>query len=53
MAGLELASVGNHEFDKGASELRRMQEGGCAKFTNRHAFRSPAAALRRSIVTNR
>jgi 5'-nucleotidase len=35
MAGLELASVGNHEFDKGASELKRMQDGGCAKFTNR------------------
>jgi 5'-nucleotidase len=35
MAGLELASVGNHEFDKGAAELKRMQDGGCAKFTNR------------------
>jgi 5'-nucleotidase len=35
LAGLELASVGNHEFDKGADELRRMQDGGCAKFTNR------------------
>jgi 5'-nucleotidase len=35
MAGLELASVGNHEFDKGASELKRMQDGGCVKFTNR------------------
>lgn len=35
MAGLQLASVGNHEFDKGASELKRMQDGGCAKFTNR------------------
>jgi 5'-nucleotidase len=35
MAGLELASVGNHEFDKGTSELLRMQSGGCAKYTNR------------------
>lgn len=35
MAGLELASVGNHEFDKGSSELLRMQRGGCEKFTNR------------------
>jgi 5'-nucleotidase len=28
-AGLEIAAVGNHEFDKGVTELRRMQEGGC------------------------
>jgi len=35
MAGLELASVGNHEFDKGANELLRMQRGGCAKYTTR------------------
>jgi 5'-nucleotidase len=27
--GLEVTSVGNHEFDKGASELLRMQNGGC------------------------
>jgi 5'-nucleotidase len=27
--GLEISSVGNHEFDKGASELLRMQRGGC------------------------
>ena len=31
MAGLELASVGNHEFDKGVAELKRMQTGGCVK----------------------
>jgi 5'-nucleotidase len=30
MIGLELASVGNHEFDKGARELLRIQNGGCA-----------------------
>lgn len=35
MAGLELASVGNHEFDKGSAELLRMQKGGCEKYTNR------------------
>jgi len=35
MAGLELAAVGNHEFDKGSSELLRMQKGGCEKFTSR------------------
>lgn len=27
--GLDVASVGNHEFDEGARELRRMQNGGC------------------------
>lgn len=29
MMGLELASVGNHEFDEGKNELLRMQNGGC------------------------
>jgi 5'-nucleotidase len=33
--GLEYNSVGNHEFDKGVDELRRMQAGGCARFTRR------------------
>ncbi|MCB2067523.1 MAG: bifunctional metallophosphatase/5'-nucleotidase [Erythrobacter sp.] len=33
--GLEIASVGNHEFDRGVDELRRMQHGGCAQFTRR------------------
>ena len=27
--GVEFTSVGNHEFDKGAVELRRLQSGGC------------------------
>lgn len=35
LLGLEFNSVGNHEFDRGADELRRMQRGGCAKFTAR------------------
>src|SRR4029453_14865081 len=35
LAGLELAAVGNHEFDKGSRELLRMQKGGCDKFTTR------------------
>jgi 5'-nucleotidase len=35
LSGLELASIGNHEFDKGSAELKRMQQGGCEKFTNR------------------
>jgi 5'-nucleotidase len=29
-AGLELSSVGNHEFDRGRDELMRLQRGGCA-----------------------
>lgn len=33
--GLELAAVGNHEFDKGVGELRRMQAGGCEAHTQR------------------
>ncbi len=35
--GLELAAVGNHEFDRGTAELRRMQQGGCEV----HATREP------------
>ena len=35
MLGLSLASVGNHEFDKGSVELLRMQKGGCKKYTTR------------------
>ena len=27
--GVEFTSVGNHEFDKGAAELKRLQAGGC------------------------
>jgi 5'-nucleotidase len=27
--GLEVAAVGNHEFDEGTAELKRMQNGGC------------------------
>ena len=33
--GLDYNAVGNHEFDKGAAELQRMQSGGCAKLTTR------------------
>lgn len=35
LIGLDLASVGNHEFDKGSAELLRMQNGGCDKYTTR------------------
>jgi 5'-nucleotidase len=31
--GVDFTSVGNHEFDKGSVELRRLQNGGC-KITN-------------------
>ena len=30
LMGLEASAVGNHEFDKGATELLRLQHGGCA-----------------------
>lgn len=33
--GLQLSAVGNHEFDRGPQELKRLQEGGCAKHTAR------------------
>ena len=29
MIGMDISSVGNHEFDKGAAELQRLQKGGC------------------------
>ena len=35
LLGLEYNAVGNHEFDKGVAELKRMQGGGCAKYTRR------------------
>lgn len=28
--GLELSTIGNHEFDRGKAELKRLQNGGCA-----------------------
>lgn len=31
--GLEFNAVGNHEFDRGWKELKRLQDGGCAKNT--------------------
>lgn len=32
---LEFNAVGNHEFDKGVLELKRMQDGGCVQHTRR------------------
>lgn len=37
--GVDYNAVGNHEFDKGSAELKRMQAGGCAK----HTARTPCA----------
>jgi 5'-nucleotidase len=34
MMGLAIASVGNHEFDEGKDELKRMQDGGCHPVDN-------------------
>lgn len=42
LIGLDLNAVGNHEFDRGPDELLRMQEGGCAKHTNRQPCRVDA-----------
>jgi len=33
--GLDLNAVGNHEFDRGSKELKRMQNGGCQELTTR------------------
>lgn len=33
--GLDFNAVGNHEFDRGWQELRRMQDGGCARLSVR------------------
>lgn len=33
--GLEFNAVGNHEFDRGWRELKRLQEGGCEKLAKR------------------
>ena len=43
-AGLEISSVGNHEFDHGRAELERMQSGGCS--TPASCFDGPFAGAR-------
>lgn len=35
LIGLDLNAVGNHEFDRGPAELKRLQNGGCARHTAR------------------
>lgn len=37
--GIEYNAVGNHEFDKGIAELKRMQRGGCDRHTTRQPCR--------------
>jgi 5'-nucleotidase len=37
--GLDYNAVGNHEFDRGRAELLRLQNGGCARNTNRQPCR--------------
>lgn len=37
--GLALNAVGNHEFDRGPEELKRLQNGGCAQHTGRQPCR--------------
>ncbi|HET9356123.1 MAG TPA: bifunctional metallophosphatase/5'-nucleotidase [Sphingomicrobium sp.] len=41
-SGLEIAAVGNHEFDRGPAELKRMQAGGCRAKQERETRRSCA-----------
>ena len=41
-SGLALAAVGNHEFDRGPAELKRMQAGGCREKQARETRQSCA-----------
>lgn len=42
MIGLDFNAVGNHEFDRGEAELRRMQSGGCEQHTRAQPCRVDA-----------
>lgn len=35
LVGVDFNAVGNHEFDRGQQELKRLQDGGCARNTQR------------------
>lgn len=52
--GLEYTAVGNHEFDRGTTELIRLQAGGCEKNTNREpcALEQFAGAGYRYLAAN-
>ncbi|WP_162888113.1 bifunctional metallophosphatase/5'-nucleotidase [Sphingomonas mesophila] len=41
-SGLDIAAVGNHEFDRGPAELKRMQAGGCRARQERETRQSCA-----------
>lgn len=41
--GLEISSVGNHEFDKGRDELQRLQNGGCFAESDQNSCRGEEA----------
>jgi 5'-nucleotidase len=54
LLGLEFNAVGNHEFDKGVDELKRMQAGGCDVHTRRTpcAIEAFAGARFRYLAAN-
>ncbi|MBA2665356.1 MAG: bifunctional metallophosphatase/5'-nucleotidase [Bradymonadaceae bacterium] len=52
MAGLEIAAVGNHEFDHGVDELLRLQNGGCHPTRGCTEGRSFAGASFRYLAAN-
>jgi len=52
MMGLEVSSVGNHEFDEGKDELLRMQNGGCHPIDNCQGPHSFAGAKFRYLAAS-
>jgi 5'-nucleotidase len=52
MMGLEVSSVGNHEFDEGKDELLRMQNGGCHPVDNCQGPHSFAGAKFRYLAAS-
>jgi 5'-nucleotidase len=52
MMGLEVSSVGNHEFDEGKDELLRMQNGGCHRVDNCQGPHSFAGAKFRYLAAS-
>jgi len=47
--GIDLSAVGNHEFDHGVGELKRLAQGGCSAATNENKLscnRAPYAGAR-------
>ena len=58
--GLDISSVGNHEFDKGRNELHRLQNGGCfpatadnsAGFVGKDIGNEPIQRTRRKFLAH-